>query len=332
MRRRPLSRAPRCCWRSVAAIAVPRRRPSHADSDSFPDVVDHFKYGSIGTEEGVGLPYWIWQVLPTVFEDKLPKRPGTGYERLGFVLDRRGTSGRSARPTSRGPRRARRPQLRHLSRRHVRETPRRPRRIVAGMPANQMDLQGYANFLTACASDPRFNYDTLMTAIRKENPDIGWFTRLIYRLFIVRATKNGILERAEQNAWFERRPPFGPGRVDTFNPYKVMLELPIDDVVGTVDLPSLWNQRMRARMWLHWDGNNDLGRGAQQERRHRRRRDARLARPRLDAPDRELDSRSEAAAVPGGADRQGSAQPTGAASGSRPAPAATRSKARMSDR
>ncbi len=126
------------------------------------------------------------------------------------------------------------------------------------MPANQMDLQGYANFLTACASDPRFNYETLMTAIRKENPDIDFFTRLFYRLFIVRATKNGILERAEQNAWFDRRPPFGPGRVDTFNPYKVMLDIPVDDVVGTVDLPSLWNQRMRARMWLHWDGNNDL--------------------------------------------------------------------------
>jgi mono/diheme cytochrome c family protein len=45
--------------------------------------------------------------------------------------------------------------------------------------------------------------------------------------------------------------------VDTFNPYKVMLKLPMDDTVGTVDLPSLWNQRMRRGMWLHWDGNND---------------------------------------------------------------------------
>jgi hypothetical protein len=96
-----------------------------------------------------------------------------------------------------------------------------------------------------------------MAAIRKENPDIGWFERLLYKLFVVGATKKGILERARENAWFDRRPPFGPGRVDTFNPYKVMLRIPIDDVVGTVDLPSLWNQRMRARMWLHWDGNND---------------------------------------------------------------------------
>ena len=38
-----------------------------------------------------------------------------------------------------------------------RASPTSPRQIVSGMPANQMDLQGYANFLTACANDPRFN-------------------------------------------------------------------------------------------------------------------------------------------------------------------------------
>jgi mono/diheme cytochrome c family protein len=30
-----------------------------------------------------------------------------------------------------------------------------------------------------------------------------------------------------------------------------------DDTVGTADLPSLWNQRPRRGLWLHWDGNND---------------------------------------------------------------------------
>ena len=212
--------------------------------------------GSIGTEERVGLPYWIWKVLPTVFEDKLPKRPGVGWERIGFLVDEK-----HARPmgTSYTPGRVARVGL-NCATCHVgtyRETPASPRQVVSGMPANQMDLQGYANFLTACANDPRFNYGTLMAAIRKENPDIGWLDRLIYKLFVVGATRRGILERARDNAWFERRPPFGPGRVDTFNPYKVILRIPIDDVVGTVNLPSLWNQRMRARMWLHWDGNND---------------------------------------------------------------------------
>lgn len=238
-------------------LAVTVRAQPPADGPSFPDIDDHFRYGSIGTEARAGLPYWIWRVLPTVFEDKLPDRPGTGYERLGFLLD----EARHARPigTSYKPGRIAQVGL-NCATCHVgtyRETRDSQRRIVAGMPAAQMDLQGYANFLTACASDPRFNYGTLMAAIRKEHPTISWFNRLVYRLFVVRATRNGILDRAKENAWFDARPPQGPGRVDTFNPYKVILGIPMDDSVGTVDLPSLWNQRIRARMWLHWDGNND---------------------------------------------------------------------------
>ena len=50
------------------------------------DIVTHFKYGSVGTEGTVGLPYPIWRVLPVLFADKLPKRPGEGWERLGFIF------------------------------------------------------------------------------------------------------------------------------------------------------------------------------------------------------------------------------------------------------
>jgi len=183
----------------VCAMVLEAQTPA-PDSRSFPDIVDHFKYGSIGTEEGVGLPYWIWRVLPVVFEDKLPRRPGVGYERLGFL------PGNTAhgRPigTSYLPGRIARVGL-NCATCHVgtyREDPAAPRQIVAGMPAAQMDLQGYANFLTACANDSRFDYSTLIAAIRKENPDISWFDRLLHRLFVVRATKNGILERARANS------------------------------------------------------------------------------------------------------------------------------------
>ena len=254
MSRNRISPFAMCACALLCTIAL--KAQTVPDSESFADADEHFKYGSIGTEERVGLPYWIWKVLPTVFEDKLPKRPGVGYERIGFVVDAShprpmGTSYKSGRVARVGLNCA----TCHVG--TIRESATSPRQVVSGMPANQMDLQGYANFLTACANDPRFSYDTLMAAIRKENPKMGWFDRLIYKLFVVGATKKGILERARDNAWFDRRPPFGPGRVDTFNPYKVLLRMPVDDVVGTVDLPSLWNQRMRARMWLHWDGNND---------------------------------------------------------------------------
>ena len=50
----------------VSATVIRAQAPT-ADAPSFPEIGDHFKYGSIGTEEGVGLPYWIWRVLPTVF-------------------------------------------------------------------------------------------------------------------------------------------------------------------------------------------------------------------------------------------------------------------------
>jgi hypothetical protein len=229
------------------------------DGPSFPDAAEHFKYGSIGTEERVGVPYWIWRVLPIVFADKLPQRPGNGYERIGFMADGAphgrpiGTSLRKAQVELVGLNCA----TCHVG--SIRETPTAPRRIVAGMPANQMDLQAYARFLEACAGDERFNASTLLDAIKKENPNFGFFEGLLYRFFVIARVRSAVLERSKENAWFDARPPFGPGRVDTFNPYKVLLQMGIenDRSVGTVDLPSLWNQGIREGLWLHWDGNNN---------------------------------------------------------------------------
>lgn len=245
----------------AALVAVSARTTASGQNGdgTFPDIVDHFKYGSIGTEEGVGLPYWIWRVLPTVFADKLPNRPGEGYERIGFMSD--GAS--HGRPIGTTYKEDRVPLVGincatcHVG--SIRYAPGEPRRIVVGMPANQMDLQAYARFLTACANDPRFNASTLIEAIQKVNPEFGFFKRLLYRWFVIGRTRDGILERAKQNAWFDVRPPQGPGRVDTFNPYKALLKMDVmtDKTVGTVDLPSLWNQRPREGLWLHWDGNNN---------------------------------------------------------------------------
>ena len=44
---------------------------------------DHFLFGSIGTEETDGIPYWIWLVLPRIFPEYLPA-PG-GYASLGVL-------------------------------------------------------------------------------------------------------------------------------------------------------------------------------------------------------------------------------------------------------
>jgi hypothetical protein len=244
----------------VAGAAAGRLEgQGRADGRSFTDIVEHFKYGSIGTEERVGVPYWIWRVLPIVFEDKLPDRPGEGYERFGFLSE----GAAHGRPigTSYQPGRVALVGLNcatcHVG--SIRDTPEAPRQIVVGMPANPLDLQAYARFLTACASDPRFTASTLIAAIKKVNPNFGFIDRFVHHFFAIPRTRNGILARAKENAWFDLRPPHGPGRVDTFNPYKVLLGLGIDNdrSVGTADLPSLWNQRIREGLWLHWDGNNN---------------------------------------------------------------------------
>jgi hypothetical protein len=225
----------------------------------FPDVRDHFKYGSIGAESRAGVPYWIWVVLPRLFPEYLPARPGEGYERFGLIFESPaagrpiGTSYRETETGLVGLNCA----VCHTG--TLRESPGAPRQIVPGMPAHQFDLQSYQRFFFRCAQDPRFNPDTILAAIRKANPKFGWFDALVHRWFIIPRTRDGIGEQARQFAWFDSRPPQGPGRVDTFDPYKVLFgfDMSKETGVGTADLPSLWNQRPREGLWLHWDGNNN---------------------------------------------------------------------------
>jgi mono/diheme cytochrome c family protein len=224
------------------------------------NILDHFKYGVLGTEENVGVPYWIFRVLPTVFADKLPNRPGNGWEKIGFIQEtpERGHPIGTTRASGFVELAGLNCATCHAG--TIRENPSSPRQIVLGMPANQIDLQAYARFLTASAQDPRFTASNLIEAIRRVNPDFGFFDSVVYRTFLVRRTRSGILERAEETSWFDARPPQGPGRVDTFNPYKAMFgfDMAADTTVGTADLPSLWNQRPRRSLWLHWDGNNNM--------------------------------------------------------------------------
>src|SRR5581483_4079053 len=75
-------------WRYVAEVPL-----DHTG------IEDHFKYGSIGSEYGNGIPFRIWQVLPEMFPEHLPKNGLSGYEALGFVVER----DRDGRPVSDTP-------------------------------------------------------------------------------------------------------------------------------------------------------------------------------------------------------------------------------------
>jgi hypothetical protein len=86
--------------------------------------------------------------------------------------------------------------------------------------------------------------------------------RLILRYVAIDLGRSRLLFLRDRFKFMDREPDAGPGRVDTFNPPKVLLNFPMDKVperewVGNCDLPSIWNQRQRRGMWLHWDGNNN---------------------------------------------------------------------------
>lgn len=221
----------------------------------YADINEHFKYGSIGSEPVNGLPYWVWKVLPDMFPEKLPAQ-GKGYEAFGLIQepDRETPIGFSVRRVY-IDRVGMNCAICHTG--TVRESPQSQPRIISGMPANKFDLQGYARFLYACAKDPRFTADNVIQAIERRkylNP----LEKIIYREAVWR-TRDALVAQADKLSFMDSRPNWGPGRVDTFNPYKVLqFNFPMhnDHTIGTADLPVIWNQRPREGMQLHWDGNN----------------------------------------------------------------------------
>ena len=288
----------------VCTIAV-RAQTGTPDSDSFPDANDHFRYGSIGTEEGVGLPYWIWKVLPTVFEDKLPKRPGVGYERIGFLMDGTRHAPPDRHVVQAGARRARRAQLRDVPRRHV---SREPDDSAAARLGNARQPHGPAGL---CELPDRVRQ---RPALQLRDVDGGHPQgESGYRL--VRAPALQAVRRRRH----EERHPRARARERVVRPASAVRPRPRRHVQSVQGHPQAPGRRRRghgrsAVALEPADAGADvaalgrqqrLGRRAEQERGDWRRRDAGLARSRVDEAHRELDSGSQAAALPGGAHRQG---------------------------
>src|SRR5688572_21558651 len=174
----------------------------------YASIEDHFKYGSIGSEPGNGIPYWIWRVLPELFADKLP---GKGYASLGFVYE----EGRD-RPIGFSKRRVFIDRISlncgvcHTG--TVRDTPDGKPRIILGMPANTMDLEKYSRFLIAVAQDDRFTPDRIMEEIEKIGGQLGFIDRYIYRNLAIPQTREALLAVGSRLAFLSREPDWGPGR------------------------------------------------------------------------------------------------------------------------
>lgn len=254
--------------------------------------VEHFKYGSTGGERGwklqfgFGIPYWIWIALPELVPELLPDgAAGRGYSALGFIYedDRNpmfdlpiGTSMRRVQGIDRVYVNC---AFCHTG--SVRDAPGGPRRIVPGMPSNTVDLGAFTEFLAGAAKSRQFRDREVMAKIAEledlrndwlaEQGDSvadryrpaawGMVDRTIMRWVGVMAMRDQLLTFMGRLAFIDFSTA-GPGRVDTFNSPKALFGFDMygdgvdpRELVGNVDFPSVWNQKARRGMHLHWDGN-----------------------------------------------------------------------------
>ena len=236
------------CFALAAAVAIDAAQkvaPANFDNPE-----EHFKYGSVGIESEEGLPYWIFEALPRVFADKLP-RPG-GYDSFGFVWEpgREIPVGFSRANLFGGPRVAINCAFCHTT--AYRLEPAGPRTLVAAGPGNLIDPQAYVRFLHTVAEDPRFNAGELLKAIDGLT-NLSWFQRMQYRFLLIPGTRRALKRQKDEFAWMNKNPDWGAGRVDPFNPIKFrILKQPLDGSIGNADMMPLWN--MKGRTAVHWDG------------------------------------------------------------------------------
>ena len=255
----------------AVVVAVALLRYFLADrAITYSDIREHFKYGSIGSETGGSVltpvggvlpPYLIFKTLPAICPDKLRG----GYASLGLIFE-------PGHELPVGISRRRRLGLDEVGVNcaachtgTVRTTPESAPQIVLGMPAHQLNLEGFFQFVQACSLDDRLTAGNVIAKAKESGTRVSLMQRLLLHLFIIQRIKLETLSLRNRISPLlddPTLPQWGRGRVDTFNPYKAiqfnwdLTRLPRAELMGAADFPSLWNQQPREGMHLHWDGNN----------------------------------------------------------------------------
>ena len=212
---------------------------------------EHFLFGSVGTEPDQGVPYWVWLVLPRIFPEYLPDNGG--YASIGLV----GRDGHEmpiglSKVTVGFPRVGINCAVCHTA--SFRAMPDDVPTIYPAAASHQTNEQAYLRFLMKSASDPRFTPTVILSEIAK-NTNLSFMDRLLYRFAIIPGTRRAILQLQERDAWMDRNPDWGRGRIDPFNPVKFgILKQPVDTTIGNSDMMPLWAEARREGTAYHWDG------------------------------------------------------------------------------
>ncbi len=236
----------------------------------YADVVEHFKYGSIGAEPESGIPYRVWRALPRLFPEAFDNR--SDYAAFGFLYEDAADGGQRDLPIGIALREYRGVEVVWFNcatcHTGTVQTPgadgaAQRRQIIAGMPSNNLDLQRFVRFVLDAGADERLSPNRLIAAINETGPKLGWMEETIYRWYVIPLLREGlVLRRSRLQPLLARQAPWGPGRVDTFNPYKlIQANIPLsafadNELAGMADFPAIFQQGPRDKMHLHWDGNN----------------------------------------------------------------------------
>ena len=236
----------------------------------YADIVEHFKYGSIGSEPGGIAAAADWRRAAAVLGvqvaavDVQRASLPSGYLDFGFITE-------PGHDLPIGVSRRRRfgvdqvgLNCARLPHRHRARHANRAARIVLGMPAQQLDLQALVQFVLECSLDARLTAEHIRATARHGTAP-SLFERILLEFGLVDRLKVQTLNLRNrmQPSLGDTVPDWGRGRVDTFNPYKSVQfnwtsrKLPPSELIGASDYPSMWNQKPREGMHLHWDGDND---------------------------------------------------------------------------
>lgn len=217
------------------------------------DPESNFLYGSIGSENQGGIPYWLVVVLPRIFGEYLPG-PG-GYASLGLPWP----EGRElpvgfSKKTIGFERVGFNCALCHATQYRTREdeTP----TVVAAGGSHTADIQGLLEFFAEAARDERFDAENILTEIDLTFP-LSWTDRLLFKFLFIPLTKKRLSEQGDDFAWADSRPRWGPGRDAPMNLTKFnFLRMELDDSVDNTDFPAIWNLRARVQEGRTWPADD----------------------------------------------------------------------------
>jgi hypothetical protein len=229
----------------------------------FADDRSRFKYGSLGSEAVLGIPYPIFMILPRVFPDLIEKYATDGYgpAKAGY-----GGYGAFGLAWEEGERLPVGLSIKRLGYERVtincalchttsyRLTASKPPQFAVGGPSHTLNLQGLLRFMFAAAHDWRFTPARLLPEIALHFPldGLDW---AIYSTVLIPGMQAALKLAEHELGWMNSKPTWGPGRDDAFNlPKFILTQTPWDNTVGNTDFPAVWRLADRNGQLFHSAG------------------------------------------------------------------------------